>query len=208
MARREDDPGGNRPLDPGVLSNDHLSSAAPLPFVCSRAPALDAAHAAVLPALALRLVGLFHDLPYSYYGDELHLMKRAMALGAGDLDPRWYNKPAGLMYLLLLAYGLFYGAARLLGLVDSAEAFGAWFLADWGPFLLIGRILVLAFGVALVAGTVRLARAFGLGPLGVWLAGLAAALLPPLVQWSQVIKEDVLSAPTPPSAGRAGAGSR
>ncbi len=163
-------------------------------LVRGRAPALDAAHAAVLLALALRLVGLFHDFPYSYYGDELHLMKRAMALGAGDLDPRWYNKPAGLMYLLLLAYGLFYGAARLLGLVASAEVFGAWFLADWGPFLLIGRTLVLAFGVALVAGTVRLARAFGLGPLGVWLAGLAAALLPPLVQWSQVIKEDVPSA--------------
>jgi len=156
--------------------------------------ATDALVPVLLLAAAVRLAGLFHDLPFSYYGDEIHLVKRAMAMGTGDLDPHWHNKPAGLMYLLLAAYAVFYGMARLAGAVDSPEAFGAWFLGDWGPFLLIGRLLVFAFGLLLVAATVRLARACALGRRGVWLAGLAVALLPPLVQGSQVVKEDVPSA--------------
>lgn len=148
----------------------------------------------LLVALALRLPGLFHDLPYSYYGDELHLVRRAMAMGTGDLDPHWYNKPAGLMYALLALYALFYGICRLSGTVDSPEAFGAWFLADHGPFLLIGRTLVLAAGIGLVLATFRLARALRLDRTTALLAALAVAVLPPLSYHSVVVKEDVPSA--------------
>jgi len=56
--------------------------------------------AVLLLAAALRLWALRHDLPFSYYGDELHFMRRAMAMGTGDLDPHWFHKPAFLMYLL------------------------------------------------------------------------------------------------------------
>ncbi len=33
-------------------------------------------------AALMRIWGLFHDLPFSFYGDELHMIKRSMALGA------------------------------------------------------------------------------------------------------------------------------
>ena len=140
---------------------------------------------------ALRLAGAFHDLPFSYFGDELHLTKRAMAMGGGDLNPHWFNKGALLLYVLLGLYGAFYVAGRLLGRFASPEAFGAFFLADPGPFLLIGRLLVVACGAAMIWLTARLA-ARALGDRGAALAAaLAVAALPPLVHGSQHLKEDV-----------------
>ena len=69
----------------------------------------------LLLAAALRLWGLLHDLPFSYFGDELHFMRRAMAIGTGDLNPHWFHKPAFLMYVLAFCYGLYWtqpGCAR------------------------------------------------------------------------------------------------
>jgi hypothetical protein len=149
--------------------------------------------AAVLAiALAIRLQGLFHDLPFSYYGDELHFVKRAMSLGAGDLNPHWFHKPAFLMYILLFCFGLQYGVGMLTGRFDSAEAFGASFLADQGPFILTGRLVVFAFGLATVWVVWRLGKRVG-GTAGGVAAGLAAAVLAPMVQGSQVVKADVPS---------------
>lgn len=141
-------------------------------------------------ALLLRFWGVLHDLPFSYYGDELHLMKRAMTMGTGDLNPHWFHKPALLMYVLLLAYGTFFVCGWVVGRFESVDHFAAFFLADHGPFLLIGRLIVLAAGVALVYAVYRLGRAIS-GRPGVGLAGaLVAAVMPPLVASSQHIKAD------------------
>src|SRR5688500_3455969 len=147
--------------------------------------------AVLLAGLALRLAGAFHDLPFSYFGDELHLTKRAMAMGGGDLNPHWFTKGALLLYVLLALYGAFYVAGHVAGRVAAPEAFGAFFLADAGPFLLIGRLFVVACGVAMIWLTARLAaRALG-DRAAAFVAALAVATLPPLVYASQHLKEDV-----------------
>lgn len=144
----------------------------------------------ILVGLSFRLAGLLHDLPFSYFGDEMHLVKRAMAMGNGDLNPHWFHKPALLMYLLLFCFGVFYAAGSGLGIFTSVEMFGAYYLADAGPFVLIGRLLVVAFSVLGLWATFALARrAFGTA------AGLAAAataaVLVPLIIAAQVVKEDL-----------------
>lgn len=142
-------------------------------------------------AAALRLWGIAHDLPFSFYGDELFLMKRAMAMGTGDLDPHWFHKPALLMYVLAFCYGLFYLGGRLAGAWGSTAAFGARFLTDEGPFLLIGRLVVCASGIATVYVVYRLARrAYGSLPSALG-AALIAAVLVPMIASSQEIKSDV-----------------
>src|SRR5215210_9538675 len=83
----------------------------------------------LVAAAALRLWGLFHDLPFSYYGDELHFVRRAMAMGTGDLNPHWFHKPALLMYLLAACYGVYFVVGATLGHFDSVQAFGAQFLS-------------------------------------------------------------------------------
>ena len=144
-------------------------------------------------AVWLRLPGLFHDLPFSYYGDELHFVKRSMALGTGDLNPHWFHKPALLMYLLLFCFGMLFLGGRVTGAWASTEEFGAHFLADQGVFLLVARLLVFAFGMGAVWFGSRIARRVA-GPVGGIAAGGFLALLPAMVGASQVVKADIPSA--------------
>jgi 4-amino-4-deoxy-L-arabinose transferase-like glycosyltransferase len=147
--------------------------------------------AVLLIAAALRLWGLFHDLPFSWFGDELHFMKRAAALGTGDLNPHWFHKPAFLMYVLAGVDGLYYVAGRLAGRFDSTAAFGAHFLTDTGPFLLLGRMVVFLCGIATVFVVWRIARRVYGTLAAAFSAGLVAAVLAPMIASSQVIKSDV-----------------
>ena len=147
--------------------------------------------AVLLLAASLRLWGLLHDLPFSYFGDELHFMRRAMAVGTGDLNPHWFHKPAFLMYLLAFCYGVYYLLGALTGRFESTAEFGAHFLFTSGPFLLIGRLVVAAAGVATVYVVYRIGRkVFGTPWAGI--AGAAvAAVLAPMVDSSRSIKSDV-----------------
>ena len=145
----------------------------------------------LLLAAGIRLWGLFHDLPFSYFGDELHFMKRSMALGTGDLNPHWFHKPALFMYVWLLVYGLYFLAGLATGRFESTAEFGAHFLTAPGPFLLLGRLVVFACGVATVWVVYRLGRrAFGGNRAGL-AAALVAAVLAPMVASSQHMKTDV-----------------
>ncbi|HWM93179.1 MAG TPA: glycosyltransferase family 39 protein [Thermoanaerobaculia bacterium] len=145
----------------------------------------------LLLAAGIRLWGLFHDLPFSYYGDELHFMKRSMALGTGDLNPHWFHKPALFMYVWLFVYGLYFLAGMAVGRFESTAELGAHFLTSPGPFLLLGRLVVLACGVATVWVVYRIGRrAFGSERAGL-AAALVAALLAPMVASSQHMKTDV-----------------
>jgi hypothetical protein len=142
-------------------------------------------------AAGLRLWGALHDLPFSFYGDELYLMKRAMAMGTGDLNPHWFHKPALLMYLLAACYGGYFAVGAAIGQFDSVQAFGAHFLNGVGPFLLIGRMLVLAAGVGVVWLAAAIARRVFRSAAAGLAAGAVAAVLTPLVASSQEIKSDV-----------------
>jgi hypothetical protein len=145
----------------------------------------------LLLAAALRLWGVAHDLPFSYFGDELHFMRRAMAMGTGDLNPHWFHKPAFLMYLLAFCYGLYFAGGRLTGAFDSTAAFGAHFLFEPGPFLLIGRLVVAACGVATVYVVYRIGRKAFANPWAGVAGAAVAAVLDPMVSSSLTIKSDV-----------------
>ncbi|MFP5288112.1 MAG: hypothetical protein ACLGI9_20420, partial [Thermoanaerobaculia bacterium] len=133
----------------------------------------------LLLAAALRLWGMLHDLPFSYYGDELHFMRRAMAIGTGDLNPHWFHKPAFLMYVLACVYGAYFLAGLLTGRFESTSEFGASFLFDPAPFLVLGRLVVVAFGVATVYLVYRIGRkVFDNAWAGIAGALVAAVLAP------------------------------
>jgi 4-amino-4-deoxy-L-arabinose transferase-like glycosyltransferase len=145
----------------------------------------------LLLAVLFRLWGVFHDLPFSYYGDELHFMKRSAAMGTGDLNPHWFHKPAFLMYILAFVDGLYYAAGRALGRFGSTAEFGAHFLTDQAPFLLLGRLVVLACGVATAFVVYRIAKKVFGSVQAAFSAGLTAAVMAPMVASSQTIKSDV-----------------
>ena len=147
--------------------------------------------AVLLLAAGLRLWGLLHDLPFSYFGDELHFTRQAMAMGTGDLNPHWFHKPAFLMYALAFVYGLYFVLGRIAGWFGSTAEFGAHFLFSPGPFLLLGRLLVGACGVATVWAVDRIGRRVYGTPWAGIAGALVAAVLTPMVISSQTIKSDV-----------------
>ena len=142
-------------------------------------------------AAGIRLIGIFHDLPFSFFGDELHLIKRAMAIGSGDLNPHWFHKPAFLMYMLTFCYGVLFVIGWLFGQFSSTYEFGAYFLQDQGIFLLIGRQVIAAFGVATVYVVYKTTKHIFDSFLASLLSTGTAAVLAPMVLGSIVVKADV-----------------
>jgi hypothetical protein len=95
------------------------------------------------------------------------------------------------MYLLLGSYGLYFLVGAAFGRFDTVKAFGAHFLNDTGPFLLIGRLIVVLAGVGVVWLSAAIARRVFRSTAAGITAGAIAAVMAPLVASSQEIKSDM-----------------
>lgn len=151
------------------------------------------AAAVLLLALGVRLWGIRHDLPYSYYGDEAHFVERALAFGSGDLNPHWFHKPAFYMYLLFLEYGVYCTVGLAAGWWSSVHDFAVSYVLNPGPFLLIGRLTTVAFGVGSVWGVYRIGMRHFTLRVGI-VAALLLALTAGHVAASRDVKADVPAA--------------
>ncbi|MDX6376328.1 MAG: hypothetical protein QOE98_631 [Gaiellaceae bacterium] len=139
--------------------------------------------AILVVALVLRLWSLRHGLPFVYNVDEeQHFVSRAARFFGGDLDPRYFENPPGLTYVLWVAFAVRYAG-------DDVRAL---FRDDPASVYLTGRMVVAVLGTAVVAATyalgARLARdrvaglvAAGLMAVGfipVWYSKLALNDMP------------------------------
>lgn len=127
----------------------------------------------ILSCAISRFWGIDHDLPLSYYPDEVHFVKRSVGFGGGDLNPHWFHKPAFFMYILFFEYGLLFCWQYVSGAVRSVDDFALRFLMDPTPFFMIGRVTSALFGLGGVLLTYRVGRLAG----GRWVGIGAAALL-------------------------------
>ena len=101
----------------------------------------------VLLAVVLRLWGIWHGYPYSYYSDEAHFVKRALSFGSGDLNPHWFHKPAFYMYILFCEYSLYFLFGKIVGLWPSMSEFAVSYIKNPGAFYLIGRFTTVLFSL-------------------------------------------------------------
>ncbi len=112
----------------------------------------------LLCAGVLRLWGIWHGYPYSYYPDEAHFVKRALSFGSGDLNPHWFHKPAFFMYVLFFEYGVFFVIGKIAGMWESVGGFAVSYIKNPGPFYIIGRITVAAFGMGVIVVTYLISK--------------------------------------------------
>jgi 4-amino-4-deoxy-L-arabinose transferase-like glycosyltransferase len=123
--------------------------------------------AILILAFALRVWGLNFGLPNLSRPDEqnianavmLHIFPSFMA-GHPSLNPQFFNYPSLFIYLCALGFGLFYALGRMSGLFLTAESFRQLYFNDWSHFLLIERLLSVAFGTFGVWAMVQLGAAF------------------------------------------------
>ena len=135
----------------------------------------------LIGALAIRLVGINHGLPFSYNtAAELHYVPHAAQAADGDLRPGYYQNPSGLTYLLALVLRI-----RFLGDSDADQM-----VTDPGSVWLVCRIVVAILGMVLVALVWWAGRRFFGAPVG-WIAAclIAFGFLP--VYYSHQALNDV-----------------
>ena len=84
-------------------------------------------------ALALRLWGIDHGLPYVFNADEnAHFVPRAIGMFGHSLNPEYFINPPGFTYLLHGAFWVRWG---------GREALGDAFAADPGSVFTLARVL-------------------------------------------------------------------
>lgn len=126
-------------------------------------------------AAILRFWSIDHGLPFSYYGDEQHFVKRSVAFGSGDLNPHWFHKPAFFMYALFAEYVGYYGVGRVFGWWSGTDGFAQQFFDDPTWFFLLGRITASLFGVGLVLVGFACGRRLGGDRVGLITAAMLAS---------------------------------
>jgi 4-amino-4-deoxy-L-arabinose transferase-like glycosyltransferase len=141
-----------------------------------------AAAGIVAGALALRLWGLAHGLPYVYNADEnAHFVPRAIGMFGHTYNPGYFVNPPAYTYLVHLAFELRWG---------GREAVGDAFAADRTDPFLVARAVSAVLGAAAVGLLLWAGRRL-LGAAGGLVAGalLAVAFLP--VHYSHLALNDV-----------------
>lgn len=110
-------------------------------------------------ALALRLWGVGFGLPYLYHPDEPSKIRTAVnMLHSGDLNPHYFKKPTLQIYFTAAAGEAYYLFGRTVGWFDGIRDVhqAVWLTGGVGHidapgFIVLSRLITVAFGVASVA---------------------------------------------------------
>lgn len=157
--------------------------------------------AILLLALALRVWGIAHDLPYVYHPDEPAITLRSLRmLKTGDLNPHFFHWPSLPIYLNALAYVPYYLLGRVLGGFKSpADVLPPRQLAmgvvhsPMPTTILLGRLITLGFGIGCVVLVFLIGRRLtGIDWVGL-LAALMVALSPTCVAHSRSTTPDTFA---------------
>ena len=140
----------------------------------------------VFLAATLRILGIWHGYPFSFYPDEAHFVKRALSFGSFDFNPHWFHKPPFYMYLLFVEYGAYFVLGLVFGLWSSTADFAVFYINHPGTFYLIGRMTTVLFAV----GSIWVVYRIGEQHFGKHV-GVVSSLLLTLTQGHIIASQDV-----------------
>lgn len=128
----------------------------------------------LLLSLALNSFFIGQNLPQVSHPDEPKVVRRAMAMGGGDLNPHFFRYPTLWIYLVFLAQGTAAAAGLGLGLIGGLAQLQRMVFTDPTLFFVVPRLLAALLG----AGSVWLTWRIGerLAPGAGVIAGLLVAL--------------------------------
>jgi len=109
-------------------------------------------------ALAARLVGIDWGLPNVFHVDENWFAGLAYKHFQGNLNPHFFHVPSLYTYLVTGAWGLYYLGGKVLGTFSSTADFLAAYLRNATAFILLGRLITVAFSLGTVFLLFRLGR--------------------------------------------------
>ena len=99
----------------------------------------------LIAAFIVRAIGVNFGLPFIYHDDEPIIVNYALAYGAGDFNPHFFNIAPFLTYCLFFLYGLFFIIGRAFGYFHSIKDFAYLYLNNPALFYIIGRMVLGVF---------------------------------------------------------------
>jgi 4-amino-4-deoxy-L-arabinose transferase-like glycosyltransferase len=144
-----------------------------------------------LPLLSFVLNALFlaHDLPEAAHPDETAIVRRALAMGGGDLNPHFYKYPSLWIYLVFLTQAAAAGMGLAAGVFRGVEDLAVLAFSNPTLYFLVARL----FAGALGAGAVWLTWSIGrrVSPACGWVSAGALAVFGPFVWQAHYATGDV-----------------
>lgn len=144
----------------------------------------------ILIGLGLRLWGIGWGLPYQYQTEEYKIIKYALRMGSGDLNPHFFEYPSLYLYFILFINGFYFLIGRAIGKFNDVGAFAHFFVKDPTSFYLIGRILESLFGIGVIILTYKIAKLVFEEKVAC-LAAFLCAILPEFVYKGHIVKGDM-----------------
>ena len=111
----------------------------------------------LLVSVCLRLWGIWFGLPFLFHNDEGNEVLRALRLGSGSFDFERISK-GGYFYVLFIEYGFLFVILKIVGVVESANDFGVYFIREPAAFYLIGRATTAVIGTFAVYIVYRIGK--------------------------------------------------
>lgn len=150
--------------------------------------------AILIAGVGLRLYGVTFGLPALLDADEMIFIGGAhQLLASGNLNPGWFGHPATTtIYVVALVGASVLALGLATGRFASPDDFILAMFLDPGIVVLPGRIIMIAFAVASIWLTWRLAHRLA-GPVAGLVAAAMIAFNPVHISWSQVIRSDIMA---------------
>ena len=143
----------------------------------------------VLLSAFLRVWGINWGLPYEYQSEEYKVIKYALRMGGGDLNPHSFEYPSLYYYFILFVYGCYFLLGKFLGSFQSVNDFAQLFVRDPTNFYLIGRSLETLFGIGIIILTYQIGKKIFSRNVGV-ISAFMMAILPSAINTGHVTKGD------------------
>ena len=145
-------------------------------------------------AATLRLYGLSWGLP-DVFEEATPLSEAWKMWGWGpssrlDLNPHFFHYPSLAIYCQFIGQGAMYLCMRLGRVVDSSIEYAALYVADKTPFLIMGRMITLLFGMATVWLLYKVCSKI-MSPFAACAASFFLAVCAFHIEKSQVVEVDV-----------------
>ncbi len=146
-------------------------------------------------ALALHLLGIQRDLPFTSEIDEPQFVRRAVNIAAtGDYNPGWFGSPGSMIiYPLAGIYHLWNAALHGGTLLGADSGLQSTFESNGSEFYLLGRLLTIFYAVATVPVIYLIGRRVFGERAGLIASGLFV-LYPIAVTHAQMVRTDSAAA--------------
>ncbi len=144
----------------------------------------------LLLGAALRVYGVNWGLPYQYQTEEYRIIKYALKMGGGDLNPHIFEYPSLYLYFMLFLYGIYFAVGRLFGWFASPVDFARLYVSNPTSFHVMGRLAEASFSLGSVFLVYQLGKKMFSEKVGL-VAAFCLAILPSAIYTSHNTKGDM-----------------